>query len=1249
MRRRPLAGLAVASTLAALAVTTPPAASAAPPTLASTSFETGTDGWGPRGSAQVATSEALARTGAQSLQVTGRTANWNGPAFNALGLLQPNVTYTIGAYVRLKPGAGSERVSLTVQRDHGGTSSYDSVASQVAVTDSAWTYVGGAYTFSNSDNTGITAYFESLNATLEFYVDDVAILGEEPTTDPGTGGVVNGDCKNGYVGLTYDDGPKAGDTAALLNVLATAKARATFFNVGNAAQANPALVKAQADGGHWVGNHSWTHPHLPTMTEAQIRSELTSTQAAITAAGVPAPVLFRPPYGETNATLQSVEASLGLKEILWDVDSQDWNGATTAQIVARAATLQAGQVILMHDGYATTRAALPQIIAGLNSRGLCPGMISPTTGRAIAPGTVDNPGGGNGGGAVSIAGGFEDGTPQGWGPRGPVTTAVTTAAAHSGTQSLLTTGRAQDWNGPVLDVTKAVAVGSDTDVSLWLRLAPGTPRTTLRVTVQRTKGSATNYDTVGTVDVTADGWVRFNQKYQLRGDADSALLYVEGPVGVSFYLDDFAVSKAAPIAIQKDIPSLKDVLPFQRVGVAMDTRETAGAAGELVLKHFNALTPENALKPDQIEPVEGQFNWSTMDRLLDFADRNNLKIYGHVMVWHDQTPAWMFTHPTERGANGQLRPLTNSSADQVILLQRMENHIKGIRDHLLARYPDGNYPIWAFDAVNEVVNDGPGNVDGLRESRWYQVLGETFIDDAFRLTDKYFPKQKLFINDYDTELPGKNDRYFALVNRLLSRGVPIDGVSFQTHLFLDRPVSLVERQLERFSKLPLTMAISELDVSTSESRAESLPAPTAERDIRAGYYYRDLFDVLRKYSERIESVTFWGPYDTRSWLRTWPINRPQESPLPFDDKLQAKQQYWGIVDQSKLGALQQTTTASAGLVAVDGSVDAQWQSRPLTQAVEVDLNTPTFDLRWRKDKLFALVNVTDATNDAADTVEFFVGDQRYVVSRNGSRTNGYYPTVVTQTATGYRVEVALPLGAEPAAGSSVPFDVRVTDAALKWQWSWNDLTGGTAAGAANHGTLTFIPQIATADVPKAQTKPVIDGKQDAAWGNAAIVRTEVLVSGDAKGATAKVRLMWDADNLYVLADVKDRDTDASSPNAYEQDSLEIFLDRNNGKTPALQDDDAQYRISFDNRASTTGSDKVQGTLTSATTYKGSSYTVEAAISLKDVAPAVGKVLGLDLQVNDATSGKRTSVFTWSDPTGSSYQDTSRWGAIRLVG
>ncbi|RSN12644.1 polysaccharide deacetylase [Nonomuraea sp. WAC 01424] len=193
------------------------------------------------------------------------------------------------------------------------------------------------------------------------------------------------DCGGGYVGLTYDDGPNPATTSSLLNALTSNGLRATMFNVGQNAQNNPALVRAQQSAGMWIGNHSWTHPHLTQMSTSQIQSELQRTQQAIQQATGTAPRLFRPPYGETNATLKSVEQQLGLTEIIWDVDSQDWNGASTAQIVAAAGRLQNGQIILMHDNYATTIAAIPQIAANLRSRNMCAGMISPVTGRVIAP------------------------------------------------------------------------------------------------------------------------------------------------------------------------------------------------------------------------------------------------------------------------------------------------------------------------------------------------------------------------------------------------------------------------------------------------------------------------------------------------------------------------------------------------------------------------------------------------------------------------------------------------------------------------------------------------------------------------------------------------------------------------------------------------------------------------------------------------------------------------------------------------
>ncbi|WP_327730448.1 polysaccharide deacetylase family protein [Streptomyces sp. NBC_00487] len=189
---------------------------------------------------------------------------------------------------------------------------------------------------------------------------------------------------NGYVGLTFDDGP-SGNTSALLGALQRNGLRATMFNQGQYAAVNPAQVRAQVAAGMWVANHSYTHPHLTGLGQAQIDSEISRTQQAIAGAGGGTPKLFRPPYGETNATVKSVAAKYGLTQIIWDVDSRDWNGASTDAIAQAAARLTHGQIILMHDWSANTLAAIPRIAQGLTGRGLCAGMISPQTGRAVAP------------------------------------------------------------------------------------------------------------------------------------------------------------------------------------------------------------------------------------------------------------------------------------------------------------------------------------------------------------------------------------------------------------------------------------------------------------------------------------------------------------------------------------------------------------------------------------------------------------------------------------------------------------------------------------------------------------------------------------------------------------------------------------------------------------------------------------------------------------------------------------------------
>ena len=190
---------------------------------------------------------------------------------------------------------------------------------------------------------------------------------------------------SGYVGLSFDDGPSNSHTPALLAALKQNGLRATMFNEGQYAAAYPAQVRAEVSAGMWIGNHSYTHPHLTQETYAQIDAELGNTQRAIANAGGGAPKLFRPPYGETNATVRSVEAKYGLTQIIWDVDSQDWNGASVSAIVAANARLSNGQIILMHEWPANTLTAIPQIAHVLAGKGLCSGRISPQTGRAVAP------------------------------------------------------------------------------------------------------------------------------------------------------------------------------------------------------------------------------------------------------------------------------------------------------------------------------------------------------------------------------------------------------------------------------------------------------------------------------------------------------------------------------------------------------------------------------------------------------------------------------------------------------------------------------------------------------------------------------------------------------------------------------------------------------------------------------------------------------------------------------------------------
>lgn len=202
-------------------------------------------------------------------------------------------------------------------------------------------------------------------------------------------------CIRGSIALTFDDGPDI-YTPQILQILRAYHVQATFYAMGKKAKARPDLIRAEIADGHLVENHSWDHPHLGDLNLAAIAQQLTATQAAITAAGAPAPTQLRPPFGNVNPRVQAAADALHLKIVMWSLDTNDWRGRTPDEITNTVLTQAVpGASVLMHDGVANsvnTVKALPAIIRGLRQAGFCttlyrPGEAQP--GKAAQP---DRPG-----------------------------------------------------------------------------------------------------------------------------------------------------------------------------------------------------------------------------------------------------------------------------------------------------------------------------------------------------------------------------------------------------------------------------------------------------------------------------------------------------------------------------------------------------------------------------------------------------------------------------------------------------------------------------------------------------------------------------------------------------------------------------------------------------------------------------------------------------------------------------------------
>lgn len=492
---------------------------------------------------------------------------------------------------------------------------------------------------------------------------------------------------------------------------------------------------------------------------------------------------------------------------------------------------------------------------------------------------------------------FEDGTTQGWVPRGEASVSVATDIVNSGSYSLLVTDRKAGWQGATVDVTGLLEAGSTYEIGGYVRLAKGEPASRIVITMQRTPvGGETKYEWIAPSaekGVTDAEWVHLQGRYSYSGDVSELLLYVESPDAtlVDFYIDDITITRLSGPArrpsVQTDIPSVYETLSpyFSTVGAAIEPDLLDSEQHTLLLKrHFNSITPENAMKPASIQPSEGVFRWEGADRLVQYARENGMAVHGHTLVWHQQVGEWMFE-------DSEGNPLEATPENKELVLQRLENHIRAV----VGRYKD-DVQIW--DVVNEVID--PGNSDCMRRSRWYELTGMDYIVTAFRVADEVAPDAVLLINDYSTTEPRKRTCLYNLVRDLRAQGVPVDGVGHQMHINIASPsAEVIEETILMFAELGIEQHITEMDMSIYANDTESYKVVPERILIRQGKRYGAIFDVFKRQAEHIQSVTFWGLADDHTWLKTFPVAR-LDLPLLFDEQLQAKPAYWGVVDPTKL-------------------------------------------------------------------------------------------------------------------------------------------------------------------------------------------------------------------------------------------------------------------------------------------------------------------------------------------------------------
>ncbi len=452
-------------------------------------------------------------------------------------------------------------------------------------------------------------------------------------------------------------------------------------------------------------------------------------------------------------------------------------------------------------------------------------------------------------------------------------------------------GRTDSWNSPGRDFE--LIPGGKYTLSVQVR-QDGMDSAPFMISVAHSMDGVESYENLAHGDAPRGEWTELSGTYTA-GEFDRFVLYVEtvGASELDFDIRDFTLDAPEglpeakptpqPMVIEpaEDLPSLKEVYAGKfDFGICVSPMMVGTPKlMKFIDSQFNILTPENELKPDAVLDVGASRKLAEQDEtavavhfdsarpLLDYAKANGVKVHGHVLVWHSQTPDAFFHEGYSSDA-----PLVSRE----VMLARLENYIREIMAYMGENYPG---VIVSWDVVNEAVDDSTG---ALRSSPWLTVIGEDYLARAFEFARKYAPEGTLlYYNDYNTAYLNKQNGIVKLLESLIAEG-NIDGYGFQMHHALASPtMKEITASVERIAKLGLKLRVSELDITVGNNSEDSFT--------RQAKMYAEIMKLLLAHAEQFEAVQIWGLTDSMSW-------RASQFPLLFDGHRNPKPAFWAVAD-----------------------------------------------------------------------------------------------------------------------------------------------------------------------------------------------------------------------------------------------------------------------------------------------------------------------------------------------------------------